>query len=228
MIVFFDVDDTLVNHSSAERSAALLFYGQYAGDRAMAGLDGDTFCTRWHDAAERHFATFNAGDCSYQEQRRRRIREFFGADVTDQAADDLFGVYLASYEAHWALFPDVLPCLDALAGHKLGIVSNNSLTATQRKLRRVGIAERFGVVIAPETAGVSKPDHRIFEAACQQVSAPANQCVYVGDRLETDARAASAAGMIGVWIDRRGESASPRDGIVTIRDLRELARRLKG
>ena len=228
MIVFFDVDDTLVDHSSAERSAALLFYKELAGSASLAGLDGDTFCARWHDAAVRHFASYNAGECSYQEQRRRRIREFFGADLTDADADDLFGVYLTRYEAHWALFLDVLPCLDGLAGHTLGIISNNSIHAVQHKLHHVQIADRFDVVIAPETTGASKPDRRIFEAACQQVNAPASACVYVGDQLDTDARAAAAAGMIGVWIDRRGEDGKPPDGIITIHDLHELVRRLKG
>jgi putative hydrolase of the HAD superfamily len=226
MVVFFDVDDTLVDHSGAERTAALLFYHHFL--EALPGLDAESFYTGWHAAAERHFASYNAGECSYQEQRRRRIREFFGPLLSNQEADDLFRVYLVGYEENWALFPDVLPCLDALADQTLAVISNNSTDATRYKLQRVGIVTRFAEVITPETVGVSKPDPRIFAAACARLDTPPARCLYVGDRLENDARAASAAGLIGVWINRTDERARNTDGITMIHDLRHLPRVLAG
>jgi putative hydrolase of the HAD superfamily len=220
LVIFFDVDDTLIDHSSAERDAALLFYRRFR-DR-LDGLDGETFYTLWHAAAQRHFATYNAGEISYQEQRRRRIREFFGAALSDQAADDLFSVYLVSYETSWALFPDALPCLDALRGRRLGIISNNGSEATRLKLRRMRIEDRFADVVTPDTIGVSKPDRRIFEAACARLDISPNGAMYVGDQLTSDARAALEAGLAGVWLNRQREDESGADGLIVIHDLREL------
>jgi putative hydrolase of the HAD superfamily len=222
LVIFFDVDDTLIDHSSAERDAALLFYQRFSGQ--LGGLDGETFCTRWHAAAERHFAAYNAGEISYQEQRRRRVREFFGAALSDQDADDLFDLYLTNYEAGWALFPDVLPCLDALRDQRLGIISNNGIDATRLKLRRTQLIERFADVVTPETARVSKPDRRIFEAACARMDVRPGEAVYVGDKLSSDARAAADAGLTGVWLNRRRLDESEADGVVVIRDLHELPR----
>lgn len=226
MVIFFDVDDTLVDHSGAERTAALLFYHHFR--EALAGLDAESFYARWHGAAERHFASYNAGECSYQEQRRRRVREFLGPALSDQEADDVFGVYRVSYEDNWALFPDVLPCLDALADQTLAVISNNSADATLYKLQRVGIVSRFAEVITPETARASKPDPRIFAAACARLDTLPARCLYVGDRLENDARAASAAGLTGVWINRTGERAPSIDGVTMIHDLRDLLHVLTG
>jgi putative hydrolase of the HAD superfamily len=222
LIIFFDVDDTLIDHRGAERSAAALFYRHFRD--TWAGLDEESFYIGWHDAAERHFAAYNAGECSYQDQRRRRIREFFGSTLSDREADDRFAVYLTGYEAHWALFPDVLPCLDMLGGQTLGIISNNGLEATRLKLDRVQIADRFADVVTPDAIGISKPDRRIFEAACTRLNAPPAACMYVGDMLEKDACAASAAGLTGVWINRSGENgpALETEGIIVIHDLRDL------
>jgi putative hydrolase of the HAD superfamily len=224
LIIFFDVDDTLIDHSGAERTAASLFYRRFRD--TLAGLDEESFYARWHAAAERHFATYNAGECSYQDQRRRRIRAFFGSELSDREADELFAVYLVGYESQWALFPDVLPCLDALAGQTLGIISNNGIEATRLKLDRVQIADRFADVVTPDTIGISKPDRRIFEAACERLGVPPAACMYVGDMLENDACAASAAGLTGVWINRSGENRPTLDteGIIVIHDLRDLPR----
>jgi putative hydrolase of the HAD superfamily len=221
MAVLFDVDDTLVDHSGAERAAALNFRRRFS---TLLVYSDEEFAALWHRVSEKHFASFTAGECSYQEQRRRRIREFFGPEVGDSAADALFDAYLTAYRQNWRLFPDVLPCLDALAGGTLGIISNNGTEATLAKLSYVGLAERFADVTTPENAGVSKPDARIFLAACARLGAVPEQCLYVGDRLDDDARAARDAGLTGVWIDRAGSSDPPghAEGITVIRDLRAL------
>jgi putative hydrolase of the HAD superfamily len=221
MPVLFDVDDTLIDHRTAERAAALHFRRRLSD---VLAYPDEEFVGLWHRAAEKHFAAFTAGECSYQEQRRRRIREFFGAGVSDSGADELFELYLMAYRQNWRLFPDVLPCLDALAGETLGIVSNNGTEGTLTKLNHVGVVERFASVTTPENTGVSKPDARIFQAACARLGATPERCIYVGDRLEDDARAARDAGLTGVWIDRAGSGDPPDQagGIVVIRDLRDL------
>jgi putative hydrolase of the HAD superfamily len=227
MAVLFDVDDTLVDHSGAERAAALSFRRRFS---AVLAYPGEEFAALWHRVSEKHFASFTAGECSYQEQRRRRIREFFGPEVGDSAADALFDAYLTAYRQNWRLFPDVLPCLDALAGEALGIISNNGTEATLAKLSHVGLAERFADVTTPENAGASKPDARIFRAACARLGTVLEQCLYVGDRLDGDARAAQAAGMRGVWINRGGEGVPgvDTDGVIVIGDLRDLPEVLRG
>lgn len=223
MPVLFDVDDTLVDHRGAERKAALVLLRRFSG---LLSYSDDDFVALWHNAAERHFAAFTAGECSYQEQRRRRIREFFGPDLDDQAADERFNVYFTGYQQNWALFPDVLPCLDALAGERLAIISNNSTEAVRTKLAAVGIADRFDAIITPETAGVSKPDARIFRAACEQSGALPAACLYVGDLLDKDARAAQAAGLNGVWLNRSRENVEVNE-VLVIYDLREVPALLK-
>lgn len=221
MPVFFDVDDTLLDHHRAAEEGARMLYRCHA-DRLAVGLAEDEFLARWHQAAERHFAAYAAGECSYQEQRRRRIRDLFGAELSDEEADALFAVFLAEYERGWALFPDVLPCLDALQGETLGVISNNATSATVNKLRATGIAGRFAVIMTVDLAGVGKPDPVIFLAACAQTGASPSQCVYVGDKYDTDALAAQQAGLIGVWLNRHGEHITETLALPAIRSLREL------
>lgn len=227
MPVFFDVDDTLIDHHGAAEEGARALYRRHA-TRLPTALSEEEFLARWHQAAEHHFAAFAAGECSYQEQRRRRIRDLFGAGVSDEEADALFAVFLAEYERGWALFPDVLPCLDALRGETLGVISNNATDATQAKLRATGIAGRFAVIMTVDRAGSGKPDSAIFLAACAQAGAAPAQCVYVGDKRETDALAAQRAGLLGIWLNRRGGEAVNVPAVQQIRTLLELPELLRG
>jgi putative hydrolase of the HAD superfamily len=77
------------------------------------------------------------------------------------------------------------------------------------------------VVVTSEAVGVAKPDPRIFTHACHASAAQLTQCVYVGDRLETDARAAHQAGWTGIWLNRTAPEMGPPD-VITIHDLGAL------
>lgn len=137
MLICFDLDDTLLDHSSAERAAALHF-----AEVLKLSPSGTAFVERWREVAQRHMAAFLRGDVSFQEQRRRRIRELIPVGA-DSEADALFEVYLEAYEANWRLFADVEPCLTALSTHRLGVITNGSRAQQLEKVQALGVAQFF-------------------------------------------------------------------------------------
>jgi len=206
--LFFDLDGTLLDHPSASREAALHLRVAFP---SLARIDEATFLDDWVALTERHMDRYFAGHVDFVTQRRARMRELLswvGEDLDDGRADEAFDIYLEAYRRRWRLYADALPCLDALAadGARLGVITNGGVEAQTRKLERTGILARFEVVVITGALGVHKPDPRVFEVAATRAGRPASGCVYVGDKLETDARGARAAGMRGVWLDRaRGE-----------------------
>ena len=71
---------------------------------------------------------------------------------------------------------------------------------------------------------MEKPDARIFLEAARQAGCAPGECLYVGDRLETDALGSARAGMTGVWLNRNGRSGNAPDGVVVICGLELLPR----
>jgi putative hydrolase of the HAD superfamily len=214
--ILFDIDETLMDHSTAFR------VGTAALHRA-GGADGDEaeFLARWSAAHERNFDRFLAGELTHEEQRRRRVRETFGEDLADTEAERLFEIYITAYEAAWSLHDDALRCLDALAAHPLGVVSNGQSEQQRAKLTRLGIADRFRHVTISQDCGVAKPDARIFLNACAACGVDPGEAVYVGDRYDVDAEGARRAGLTGIWVDR-GRTVSLRHAGPVIRSLAEL------
>ncbi|MFI9343815.1 HAD family hydrolase [Streptomyces sp. NPDC052773] len=205
--VVWDVDDTLFDYSTADREG---IRAHLAAESLLDRFDGaEQALAYWKDVTELHWARFAAGETSYEDQRRDRVRTFLGQSLTDAEADAWFERYLAHYETAWALFPDVLPVLDALAAsHRHAVLSNSSLTVQDRKLRALGVHHRFETILCAAELGVSKPQARAFLAACEALSLPPHEVAYVGDHPEIDGRGAAEAGLLSVWIDRAGGSAT--------------------
>lgn len=211
--LFFDLDDTLLDHSRASREAARHLRVAFPG---LSRIEEARFLDDWVVLTERHMDRFFRGEVDFVEQRRGRMKELLSwADeaIDDAEADAAFETYLRSYRTHWALFEDATRCLDALdaADVWLGLITNGKVEAQTRKLERTGLLGRFEVVVITAELGVHKPARRVFDVAAERAGAPAERCVYVGDKLDSDARAAAAAGWRGVWLDRRRSEERPGD-----------------
>ena len=225
-LVLFDVDGTLVDHDGAAAAAVQQWL------MAMGWAEAGTIAalvSEWDEIEERHFLGFRARLTTFQGQRRLRVRQFLprvGIDAStwsDGRLDDLFNTYLVAYEAAWRSFPDAEPCLETLRhGAQIAILSNGNQEQQERKVSQTGLGRYVDVVLTSDQLGVAKPDSRAFELACVRLGVPARAAVYIGDQLEIDALAATAAGLRGIWLNRNGGAVPP--GVEAIDNLTDLLR----
>jgi putative hydrolase of the HAD superfamily len=201
--VVWDVDDTLFDYTTADREG---MRAHLLAERLLRAEESvESALARWREVTDAQWARFAAGEATFEAQRRDRVRVFLGTELTDGEADDWFRRYVAHYETAWALFPDVLPVLDMLAAsHRHAVLSNSSLHVQERKLRMLGLWDRFESVLCAAELGVSKPSAGAFLTACDALGLPPHQVAYVGDHPEIDGRGAADAGLLSVWIDRDG------------------------
>lgn len=104
------------------------------------------------------------------------------------------------------LFDDVLPTLHALQARnfKLGVLSNHSSSVRSTIEKHLGHIIPQNHVTVSEVVGVHKPSKTIFQRAASKLGEKPADCLYVGDNLAVDAKAAVLSGGYGcgVWIDR--------------------------
>lgn len=122
-------------------------------------------------------------------------------DDFDAFFDDLFQHFATA--APWYLYDDTLPTLAQLRSHgiTLGVVSNFD-SRLHQVLSELGLATYFSSVTISTEVGAAKPDTLIFECALAKHGSHATQAWHVGDSLEEDYRAATAAGLNGIWLQR--------------------------
>ena len=221
-MIFFDIDETLFDNQRAQHFAALSFYNEFKELQAI--YDKPAFLQSWNEITEKSLQRFFANQISFRQQRRTRLTEIFQKDFPRREADEIFAIYLKFYEKNWRLFDDVIPCLNLLGPLKLGIISNGEKGQQRQKLRDLNILERFAVIVISDDIGISKPNPKIFWHACDTASENRAECYYVGDNFDTDAKAASEAGLNAIWLNReqaRGHDATLKQ-ISTLAQLPKL------
>jgi len=233
-VALFDLDDTLFDHRRAVELG--LFAHRAAIGGVVAAADRTAESARWNELEEIHYHRYLFGELDFLGQRRARARGFvepFGLPLaTDGEADAWFDSYLEHYESNWTLHSDTLPCLDALttgpAPLRIGLITNGDIHFQTAKLSGTGLLPRIERTIASGEFGIAKPDAAIFAHACEVFGVAPGSAAYIGDRLTTDALGASAAGLLGVWLDRAGRATDEQletcrsAGVPVIRSLAEV------
>ena len=216
-VVLFDLDGTLVDHDLAAATAI----SSWAADEGWHLPD---VVRVWEAVSERHFPAYRARMLTFAGQRRARLRDFLplvGVDVSgweDARLDLAFAEYDRRYAAAWTAFPEAEAALRAHP--RTAVLSNGNQAQQEDKLRRTGLLSHLEAVFTSDGIGVAKPDAAVFRSACQRLGVEPGRAVYAGDRLDVDARAATAAGLRGVWLNRGGAQA-PTD-VLSITSLTEL------
>ncbi len=112
-------------------------------------------------------------------------------------------------------------CTFFLELEQLGIISNGDKYQQRQKLRDLKIIERFEVIVISDDIGISKPNPEIFWYGCKKAKENLAKCYYVGDNLHTDAKAASEAGLKGIWLNREQEKRKD-EAIIEVSALYQL------
>ncbi len=227
--VLFDLDDTLIDHTTAIEHAAGALCDMVAPD--IAAEERFQFIEHWKFLNRDWYQKFYVQQVTFQESGRGKLRDAFrplGIQFDDRHADALLAEYYERYVSTRRVFDDVVPCLSRLGKFKLGVVTNGEEQQQREKINRCGLDSWLPLVVTSETAGFAKPDSQIFSHACARLALRVDEVAYVGDSLEIDALAASRAGLSGIWLNRSGVGAAacPPE-IRQVRDLCELAECLR-
>lgn len=131
-------------------------------------------------------------------------------------------------------YEDAIPTLRKLQdeGYRVGIVANQPGGIVEQV---EAMDLRLDIVASSATFGVGKPDPRFFERIVEACDVPAQEIVYVGDRLDNDILPAQSIGMHAVFI-RRGpwgyvqarwpEMSQVKNRIESLAELPDVLRRI--
>jgi putative hydrolase of the HAD superfamily len=109
LIIFFDLDGTLLNHALAECLGAKEFLLRH---RNLFKFTEQEFVQIWQEIAEKHMLRYLSNEISFTQQRRARMHELFSyahCQLSDSEADTQFEFYLQQYrlcivaEKKWSL-----------------------------------------------------------------------------------------------------------------------------
>lgn len=192
--VIFDLWQTLVPW---DVKAATRFYDRMA---VAAGIDEERFREAWvaehKDRAVRPIAD--------------HLRDLFAGLGAEPDLDEILELRRDWTKRSLQPRPDALETLAELRrrGHLLGLISvcSQDVPHVWDETRLAGALDEL---VFSCDVGVSKPDRRIYEIACEQLGVGAAECLFVGDGANDELPGAERAGMTALQLRAPGEPLTP-------------------
>ncbi len=195
-VLSFDLDDTLWPVAPAIEAAeqAVFAWLQSAYPRAIDNHSIDSMRELRAAMALRH--PERQHDMTFL-RRSALAEQLRAAGYGEEGVDAAFEVFFAARN-RVQLYADVEPALERLQRrYRLFALSNGNAD-----LQRCGIARFFDGHVSAQSAGVAKPDARIFAALAEVAGVDAHEVLHIGDDPLTDVAGAVRSGMQAVWVRR--------------------------
>jgi putative hydrolase of the HAD superfamily len=220
--VLFDLDDTLLDDSTAYKRAARRVADDLAAER---GVDPERLVKAyvaqasgfWKKLSHEHL-TLPIHDARAQLWSDALVASGIPVDVAlAQRCAESYTRYRAD---GLELFPGALDLVLALRAHgcKLGIVSNGFAATHNEKVDRLGLRPYVDGLFLADEMGMVKPDPEIFRLVCRTLGSEPARTAMVGDRYDRDIIGAGSVGLFTVLIDIHAiplpEGAHPPDAVV--------------
>ena len=200
--IFFDLDETLIRHSTPIMEQLQTVCHQHLADLSEARWNAFhehlmvDVGQLWRDIAV-HQGRCEAG---FVEIFRSGLEQV-GGDVA--LAEPMIEAFLTSVVDSTGPTEGAHEVLDRLAaaGIATGIITNGFAFLQKRKVKAHDFVERVKFVMTSEDAGAHKPDARIFQMAMAKVGVDAANCWHVGDHRDNDVAGAIGVGISAVLYD---------------------------
>lgn len=192
-VVFFDVDDTLLDTSkfveTARKSAIeLMVDNGLPLDKKIAYSALRTVVREKGSNYDKHFNVLT--------------KSLLGEEDTMLVALGMVTYHNVKFSL-LRPFPKTIDTLIYLKsqGYKLGVISNGISIKQWEKLVRLNIYQFFDEVITSEEVGYSKPSKEIYEVALKRMKADPEKSVMIGNKFLEDALGAVKAGISAILVN---------------------------
>ncbi|AXJ00746.1 putative hydrolase of the HAD superfamily [Cyclonatronum proteinivorum] len=196
--IYFDIDDTLLDHRSAQRAALLEIHQEFPVLQAASAADLSLVYARHN---QRLWQAYSLGQTDRHNLHRSRFADTFaelGLHVSDPL--EIGNAYMQAYRRYWRWIPGAEAALQSLSRHyRVGFITNGFSETQKKKIEDFGLQAFSGPLIISEDVGYLKPSPEIFAYAESQAGAEAADILYVGDSLDSDIRGGNAAGWQTAW-----------------------------
>ncbi len=222
--LFFDFDDTLWDFQ--KNSTVVLnelFYEFDLESRLQVGLN--EFLSAYKKTNLAFWSLYYKGQINKQYLRNHRFNETFKLFGYDNYEENLVITeqYLKRAPQGSSLKEGCIETLDYLKqNYKLHIITNGFKEVFTIKMDACGIKEYFEHIIISEEHALVKPDTKIFRMAESFAGARADECVMIGDSLESDIEGALNAGWDAVFLTENNDHGYEGKTISRLEELRML------
>lgn len=181
--IFFDLDNTLIPTRKGDAKAcskiADILHNEYGLQRELATEVSTTFLTSYRRCPDNPDLPLS--------QWRTQLWEDALPSGRKHLASELYPRWVEYRTRYLAPSAEIISMLQTLRlQYLLGIVTNGPSASQWEKVDRLALGRYFDCILVSSDLPWAKPDRNIFFAACHYLGVQPEECVMIGDKLETD------------------------------------------
>ena len=221
--VYFDLDNTLLDHTRAERAALADLHAEHP---EIGRHDLGHVQATYHAENAPLWGAYARREVTRDELQRLRFERTLARLDAALDPDAVGDAYLARYARHWDWVDGARDAfLETARRLPVGILTNGFEAQQVAKLERFPeIRDASAALVISERVGVQKPDPAIFAAATEAASDAVGQrlapdeILYAGDSGFSDVGGGRAAGWRVVWLGGDAGHEAVDDGVTVLPD----------
>ncbi|MGZ3920695.1 MAG: YjjG family noncanonical pyrimidine nucleotidase [Bacteroidia bacterium] len=218
--VFFDLDDTLWDFEKNSSLVLQNIFNEYDFSSKLK-TDFETFYSTYKEVNNDLWRSYYKKEIDKQFLRDNRFHLAFQKFSYNNYEENLTvtDLYLqrSPYGTH--LKPGCIETLEYLnKKYSLHLITNGFKEVQHIKLDNCGLRPYFNQIIISEEYQLTKPDEKIFRLAEFLAKCKKEECVMVGDNIESDIEGALNAGWKAIWLS----PPLKQEKIIQIEDLTQV------
>ncbi len=222
--VYFDLDDTLLDHRAAEQAA--LADVKAAFPDVFAHVPLEQLHHTYHTINTELWEQYQRGQIDRPALMHARFARLIEAlELPGVTSEQLNACYMERYRRHWRWVPGAREAFLTVAHHlPVGILTNGFAAVQHAKLARFPELRRYAkALVISEEVGVAKPHPELFTHATRAAGVAPEAILYVGDSFGSDVLGAKNAGWQAAWFTPAALASVP-EGVFVFAHWPELLR----
>lgn len=200
--IFFDLDNTILDFSKAEKNAL-------SRTLIQMGIEPEEWVLkRYSELNQAQWKLLEQGKLNRSEVKVRRYRLLFdeiGSEVSPERAAKIYESLLGIGHYYMEGAEELLESL--LGKYELYLVTNGTAVVQQGRIKSAGLKKYFADLFISEQIGFNKPDKRYFDFCFSKIAGfEKEKAIIIGDSLSSDIQGGKNAGIKTVWFNPSGQT----------------------
>lgn len=183
--IYFDLDDTLLDHKSAERAGLGNLHSHFD---FFEGVSLDDLIDTYHKVNSKQWKLYSQEKVTRVELQRNRFEQTLKSLSLDgNKFQEVGDYYMDAYRNHWHWVEGAKEAFHKIrASYSVGVLTNGFMETQQKKFEQFNLYTNTSHLVISEEIGVLKPHKKVFDHATQLTGLDPADILYIGDSFNSD------------------------------------------
>lgn len=196
--IYFDLDNTLIDHSYAETMAHQATYKQYP---ELQKVTLSEWLKMYRRVNGKLWKLYQEGRIErFQVQYARFFESMHFLELPVEKSTEIGESYMGHYQDYWNWIDDAQEAFARISEkYETGIITNGFKETQLKKFQKLELFQYTDYFVVSEEIGKMKPHPAVFKHAEKIAGVPGESILYVGDSYSSDIIGGHSAGWKTAW-----------------------------